>query len=38
MFKKIFAVALLALAFAAASGTSSAHDPYPECHPCPFVR
>jgi hypothetical protein len=38
MFKKIFTVALLALAFAAASGSSTAADPYPQCHPCPFVR
>jgi hypothetical protein len=38
MIKKILFMAAMAISFFAASNQSSAHDPFPECNPCPFVK
>jgi len=38
MIKKIVYITVLAISFFAASTQSRAHDPWPECWPCPFVR
>jgi hypothetical protein len=38
MLKKLFVLALFALQFLAISGATQAHDPIPQCWPCPFVR
>jgi hypothetical protein len=38
MLRKLLLVAALALQFFAISTLSQAHDPFPECWPCPFVR
>jgi hypothetical protein len=36
MMKRI--VILAAMALTIFVGTNQAHDPFPECKPCPFVR
>lgn len=37
--RRIMMIAMLALSFFAASQTTTAHDPLPECDPnCPWVR
>jgi len=38
MLKKLIVLAVLALQFLAISAVTLAHDPIPECWPCPFVR
>jgi len=38
MLKRILFIAVMALSFFAVSTQSQAHDPFPECWPCPFVR
>ena len=38
MLKKLLVLAVFALQFLAISASTQAHDPIPECWPCPFVR
>jgi len=38
MLRRLLLIALFAVQFLAITGGSQAHDPYPTCHPCPFVR
>jgi len=38
MIKRILYIMLLAISFFAASTATRAHDPWPECDPCPFVK
>jgi len=38
MLKKLLLLAAFALQFLAISAATQAHDPIPECWPCPFVR
>jgi len=38
MIKKILFMAVMAISFFAASNRTQAHDPIPECWPCPFVK
>jgi hypothetical protein len=38
MLRKLLLTAAIALQFLAFAGLTGAHDPFPECRPCPFVR
>ena len=38
MIKKILFMAAMAISFFAASNSMRAHDPIPQCWPCPFVK